>query len=384
MKLKLLRITTVPISLKILLKDQLRFMNKHFDVVGVSSYGKELFEVEKQEGIRVVALDMSREITPLKDIVSLFKMVFLILKEKPQIVHTHTPKAGIIGMLASWICRVPVRLHTVAGLPVTEAIGLKKKVLLFVEKLTYICSTRVYPNSYGLQDYILKNKLCKKDKLKVIGQGSSNGIDTKYFKKSDEIILKTNFLKQKYYLENQFTFCFIGRVVKDKGVNELLFAFDKLIKDYKNIKLLLVGRFEEKLDPILEKSYKILETNKNIINVGFKNDIRAYLASSDVFVLPTYREGFPNVVLQACAMGLSCIVTNINGCNEIITNNQNGLIVEPKNIDELYRAMKRYLDDKNLVKKLSFNIRDNIIKKYNRELFFNDLFEEYNEVLKSV
>jgi len=381
MKKKLIRITTVPISLKILLNDQLKFMSRHFKVVGISSDEKELLEVTRFEDIRTIPLNMSREITPIKDLISLIKMIIVLIKEKPEIVHTHTPKAGIVGMMAAFICRVPHRLHTVAGLPVMEAVGKKKKLLLFVEKLTYACSTKIYPNSKGLEKYILNNNLTKKEKLKVIGYGSSNGVDTDHFKKTNDVMMTSREILKKYSLENQFVFCFVGRIVKDKGVNELLSSFDKLSKIFSDVKLLLVGNQEEELDPISDTSKKILIENKNIINIGFQNDIRPFLSSSNCFVFPTYREGFPNVVLQACSMELPCIVTNINGCNEIIEHDKNGLIVEPKNKNELYNAMKIFLDDKKLSNKLSLNIREDIITKYDRKQFFEYLLNEYNEVL---
>lgn len=380
-KQKLIRITTVPISLKILLSEQLKFMNNYFEVIGVSSEGKELKEVEEKEEIGTISLNMSREITPFKDLVSLIKMILLILREKPDIVHTHTPKAGIIGMLASYICRVPNRLHTVAGLPVMEAEGKKKKILLLVERLTYACATKVYPNSKGLEEYILNNKLTSKDKLKVIGYGSSNGIDTNYFKKTDEIIEKSKEIKKEYKLENKFVFSFVGRIVKDKGINELVYSFEKLTKDFNNISLLLVGDYENVLDPISNRAKKIINENKDIIEAGYQNDIRPFLSSSDCFVLPTYREGFPNVVLQASSMELPCIVTDINGCNEIIQHNINGLIIKSKSEDNLYKAMRQFLDDKNLKNKLSANSRNDIIVKYDRKQFFNFLLDEYNEVI---
>jgi len=383
MKPKLIRITTVPISLKILLKDQLKCMNEYFDVVGVSSKGKELSDVEKDEGIRTIELNMSREITPLKDLISLIKMMVLLLKEKPDIVHTHTPKAGIVGMVAAWITRVPHRLHTVAGLPVMEASGNKKKILLMVEKITYFCATKVYPNSHGLQEYILENNLVDKDKLKVIGYGSSNGIDTSYFEKTNEVTNQSKQIKKNYNLDNQFIFCFVGRVVKDKGINELLHAFNALTHKFSNISLLIVGNFEEELDPISKQSHKILKENKNIINVGYQNDIRPYLASSDCFVLPTYREGFPNVVLQACSMELPCIVTDINGCNEIIEDHKSGLLIEPKNKDALYVAMGAMLEEKELAEQLGVNNRNDIIQKYDRKFFYQYLLEEYNKVMKN-
>ena len=381
MKYKLIRITTVPISLKILLKNQLRFVNKHFEVIGVSSSGKELEEVQRDEGIRTIELNMSRKITPIKDLVSLVKMIFLLMEEKPNIVHTHTPKAGIIGMMASWITRVPHRLHTVAGLPVMEASGGKKKILLWVEKITYACASKVYPNSMGLQKYILEHNLTNKSKLKIISHGSSNGIDTSYFNRTDKVLSQAKEIKENYNLKNNFVFCFVGRIVKDKGIDELMYAFNTLFQEVNNIKLLIVGDFEENLNPISEQSHSILEKNKNIINVGFQKDIRPYLAASDCFVLPTYREGFPNVILQASSMELSSIVTNINGCNEIIKHNENGLIVEPKDKDALYSAMKQYLEDKKLLEKLSSNSRKDIITKYDRKQFFKFLLEEYNKVL---
>jgi glycosyltransferase involved in cell wall biosynthesis len=383
MKPKLMRITTVPISLKVLLKDQLKFMNQYFYVVGVSSKGKELSDVEKDEDMRTIELNMSREINPIKDFISLMKMIVLLLKEKPDIVHTHTPKAGIVGMVSAWITRVPHRLHTVAGLPVMEASGNKKKILLMVEKLTYLCATKVYPNSYGLQEYILENNLTDKDKLKVIGYGSSNGIDTSYFDRTNEVINQSKQIKEKYNLNNQFVFCFVGRVVKDKGINELLYAFDALTHKFTKTRLFIVGNLEEELNPISKQSHKILKENKNIINVGYKNDIRPYLASSDCFVLPTYREGVPNVVLQACSMELPCIVTDINGCNEIIEDRKHGLIIESKNKDELYIAMRTMLEEKGLSEQLGLNNRNDIIKKYDRKVFHQYLLKEYNRVLKN-
>ena len=381
MKPKLIRITTVPVSLKILLKDQLRFINQYFEVIGVSSKGTELDDVKETEGIRTIELEMSREITPLKDIVSLVKMTILLMKEKPDIVHTHTPKAGIVGMLAAWIARVPHRLHTVAGLPVMEAKGKKKTLLLWIEKLTYACATHVYPNSHGLEKYILDHRLTQANKLKVIGHGSSNGIDTDYFDKTNDVKKEADATEEKYSLKNDFVFCFVGRVVKDKGINELMHAFEQLSTNYAQVKLLIVGAFEKELDPISEKADIILQTNKQILHVGFQSDIRPYLAVSDCFVLPTYREGFPNVVLQACSMGLPAIVTDINGCNEIISNQKNGLLVEPKNENALLFAVEAFLKENTLAKKLSSNSRKDIIAKYDSKQFFKFLLEEYNKVL---
>src|SRR5690554_2851562 len=229
-KTKIIRITTVPQSLKTLLKGQLRFMSENgFEVIGVSSSGKELEEVNKQEGIRTISIEMSRKITPIKDFRALWRFYKLCKKEKPTIVHSHTPKAGIIGMLGAKLAGVPIRLHTVAGLPLMETTGNKRKLLDFVEKLTYSSATKVYPNSKGLYDFILENNYTTKNKLKVIGNGSSNGIDTSLFSPDGITEEAKNTLRTKLNLSaDDFVFVFVGRLVGDKGINELVSAFKRI------------------------------------------------------------------------------------------------------------------------------------------------------------
>jgi glycosyltransferase involved in cell wall biosynthesis len=377
--MKLVRITTVPVSLKILLKGQLKYMRDHFDVVGISSKGGELNDVKADEGVRTIELNMSRKIAPLEDLISLSKMISVFIKEKPDIVHTHTPKAGIVGMLAAWICRVPIRLHTVAGLPVIEATGYTKKILLCVEKLTYFCATKIYPNSVGLEDYILANKLTARTKLKVIGNGSSNGIDTEFFAKSE---MTNGDIRRECALLGRLIFLYIGRIVADKGVNELVHAFDKISQEHRNVSLLLVGPFEDDLDPISSESLKVIDGNSDILTHGFVEDVRPYLSCCDVLVLPTYREGFPNVLLQACSMGVPCITTNINGCNEIIQDNHNGILIEPKDREGLYEAMERFILVKGLAKRLSEYSRNEIIEKFDRKRFHQYLLKEYSDLLR--
>jgi len=385
MKYKLIRITTVPISLKILLKGQLSFMNKFFDVVAVSSKGKELDEVKNQEGVKIKAIDMTRQITPLQDLISLIKMIIFLKKEKPHIVHTHTPKAGLIGMLASWIVGVPNRVHTVAGMPLMESKGIKRKVLTAVEKLTYKCATKVYPNSFGLYQFILENRLTNKSKLKVIANGSTNGVDTQYFQKSLKVIEEGEKIKKYYQIkDNDFIFIFVGRVVKDKGINELLSAFDKLSKEKNNVKLLIIGPFEENLDPISQKSKNILKQNSSIINFGFQEDIRPFLAISNCLVFPSYREGFPNVVMQAGAMELPAIVSNINGCNEIIKHNVNGFIIPAKDEILLYKQMLEILKNSLKLKKMSKVARDMIVNRYEQRYLWTEIKKEYDNLIRNI
>ena len=387
---KLIRITTVPISFKVLLKGQLRFMASNgFDVKGVSSEGEELKEVRENEGIVMEAINMSRKITPFQDLKSLWEMWNFLRKEKPQIVHTHTPKAGIIGMLAARLAGVPHRLHTVAGLPLMEATGIKRKILNFVEKLTYSSATRVYPNSKGLYNFILQNNFTQSNKLKIIANGSSNGINTTFFSPAQVSEIEKVALREKLNIQSDdFVFVFVGRIVSDKGINELIKAFSELQTAKNNeltgIKLLLVGGLESYLDPLNPETLAEINQNKDIISVGFQQDVRPFFAISDALAFPSYREGFPNVVMQAGAMGLPSIVSDINGCNEIIVEGKNGLIIPPKNVEKLKEKMLTLAKDKNLYTKLKGNSRRMIENRYEQSVVWNALLEEYEGLLQSV
>ncbi len=380
MKTKLIRVTTVPISLKVLLKEQLKFMNQYYEVIAVSSEGKDLDDVGHDEGVRTVTLNMTRKYTPFKDLFSLFKMILLLRKESPKIVHSHTPKAGIVTMLAAFLCNVPIRLHTVAGLPVMNEMGLKRIILIIVEWITCKCATKIYPNSKGLEKFLIDEVNVPSKKLKVLGHGSSNGVDTKYFKRTPEIMESSKNFKIKYSLDNCFIFTFIGRIVKDKGIEELLGAFIRLSSKVENARLVLVGEEEPQIDPISKKAQTVIKNNRKIISVGFKDDIRPILGASNCFVLPSYREGFPNVVLQASCMNVPSIVTNINGCNEIIQDKKNGLIVESKSIDDLYIAMKKLESDRSLLNEFASKSRDSVVKKYDREKFQRTILDEYQSL----
>lgn len=385
MQKKLIRITTIPLSFGLLLEGQMSYMKDFYNVVAVSSEKEHLEEIGEKEGVSTFVVEMTRKITPLKDLASLFKLYRFLKREKPTIVHTHTPKAGLIGMLASKLARVPVRLHTVAGLPLLEAKGIKRKILYFVEKLTYNCATKVYPNSYGLKAIIEQDKFTTKTKLKVLGNGSSNGIDTEHFssKSLDKTVLES--LKNKFKIsKDDFVYIFVGRIVGDKGINELVEAFNDINKDFNNVKLLLIGPFEDDLDPIKKFTKQVIELNNNIITTGFQEDVRPYFAISHVLTFPSYREGFPNVVMQAGAMGLPSIVSDINGCNEIITNGLNGSIVKKKDVAVLKAEMRSYLIDKKKYKKTKENSRQIIVKKYQRSVIMEALLDEYNKMTTNV
>ncbi|MEM6525810.1 MAG: glycosyltransferase family 4 protein [Bacteroidota bacterium] len=376
---KLLRITTVPISLNLLLKGQLKFFNENgFKVYAASADGKEIEDIKEREKITHFVVPYTRIMSPFADLKALMLTFRLIKRLNPDIVHTHTPKAGLLGMIAAKLADVPHRLHTVAGMPLMEARGANRTILRLAEKVTYQMATGVYPNSYNLKKWIENQLKPKKTKIKVIGAGSSNGIDTSFFERSTPILSQALIIRKELGISDSATvLVFVGRLVRDKGVNELVSVFDKIKEE---THLILVGEFENQREPLEKVTKQKIADTRNIHYVGFQPDIRAYLCVGDIFVFPSYREGFPNVVLQACAMELPCVVTDINGCNEIIKNEFNGLIVTPKDIISLEKQLLRLIKDVELRSQLSKRARQ-VALKYDQQEYWNALLAEYRNIL---
>lgn len=377
MRAKLIRITTVSISLNTLLKGQLAFLNRYYDLIGVASgKEKELQEISRREGVRVINVPMSRNIKLCKDIVSLFTLIVLFVKEQPYIVHANTPKASLLSMVAGWITRVPHRIYTVTGLRFETSTGRLRKILIMMEKITCRCATKIIPEGEGVKKILIREKITNKQ-LNVVLNGNINGVDIEYYNRTT--VLKEQ--AERIRKDGTFTYCFVGRLVKDKGMNELIHAFVRLNSLYSNTYLILVGALEKELDPILPDVEKSISEHHSISHVGFQNDIRPYLIASNVLVFPSYREGFPNVVLQAGAMGLPSIVTNINGCNEIIDDGVNGKIIPSKDEEALFLAMKYFYENRDgEVLEMAMNARSVIVERFEQKKVWEALLKEYQSL----
>jgi len=376
--MKIIRITTVPISLYLLLKGQLKYLSKHFNITAISSPGELLDKVAERENIRVVGIEIKREISILNDLFSLYKLYLFFKKEKPDLVHSFTPKSSMLSMLAAWLANVPHRYYSVTGLRFEGCTGMLRWVLVNMERLSCYFATKVIPEGNGVKEKLIHNAITKKP-LHTILNGSINGIDLEYFSKKE---YSDNYRKKLNINDTDVVFCFVGRLVGDKGINELIQAFHILNNNHPNSKLLLVGSFENDLDPLQQESYQLLNFNKSILQVGFQEDIRPYLNSSDIFVFPSYREGFPNVVLQAGAMDLPCVVTDINGCNEIINNGINGIIIPSKNTEALYLAMIELLQNSDKRSRMSKVARNMIETRFDQKLLWEALLREYQTLEK--
>lgn len=375
-KKKLIRLTAHSQTLG-LLKGQIGFIGKKYEVVLVAKDTGNLKELAKQEGVRFRDVDMHREISIKNDLKSLFSLFKLFKKEQPHIVHANTPKGALLGLLAAKLSGVKHRIYNVNGLRFETASGKFRKLLIIMEKLACACATKVIPQSNGVAEVLRKEKITKKP-LKVILNGSGNGVDIDFFNPEDKSVkLKAKEIKGDF---SGISFVFIGRLVGDKGVNELIEAFDELNKLYSNIRLYLVGGKEQNLDPLAKKTIEMINENPNILAVGSQNDVRPYLSASNIFVLPSYREGFPNVVLEAQAMGLPVIVTEVNGATDVIKDGVNGFVIPKKNSHLLYNAMKRMLDDNNLRKEMASKSRKIVSEKFNRPDVWKATLDMYHSL----
>ena len=376
MKQKIIRTSTVATSLNTFCRGTLRDLSRLYDVVAVSTPDHELQEIAQREGIRVIGVPMSRPIAPLRDLVSLWRLIRVFRRERPTMVHSITPKAGLLSMIAAWICRVPIRLHTFTGLVFPTATGLKKRILILTDRITCACATHIVPEGEGVKADLINYNITRKP-LQVLGYGNIRGIDLDHYRRSPEVMNQALTLRK----PNLFTFVFIGRVVRDKGINELVEAFTLLHSEHPQTRLILVGRTEDNLDPVSPNTRSAIASHPAIEAVGSQSDVRPWLAASDALVFPSYREGFPNVVIEAGALDLPSIVTDINGSREIIVHGQNGIIVPPRNAQALLQAMTQFVQNPQATQAMALKARQMIASRFEKSFVQKCLFDYYKQIL---
>ncbi len=378
-RVKIIRTSTVPGSLDTFCRGLLSELQQEcgYEVVAVSSPGDRLDTLAAREGVRAVAVPMERHISPLKDLKSLWRLVRVFRRERPAMVHSMTPKAGLLSMMAAWICRVPVRLHTFTGLVFPTATGLTQKILVFTDRLTCACATHIVPEGEGVRNDLTSYRITAKP-LKVLGHGNVRGIDLERFDPSLPEVMDS---AAKIRKEGVFTFIFIGRLVRDKGINELVSAFTELNREIPATRLILVGEQEPELDPLSPETLENISGCASIEAVGRLNDVRPWLAASDALAFPSYREGFPNVVIEAGAMGLPSIVTEINGSREIVSHGVNGVIIPPRDRDALLAAMRNMIGQREDTAKMATAARPMVAGRFEQSFVRKCLKDYYKEIL---
>lgn len=383
--MKLLRITTVPISLRLLLTGQMRFMREHgFDVRMISADGPERALVIEAEDCPHEIVPFTRAITPVQDLQCLWRLIRLLRRERPDIVHTHTPKAGLLGMLAARLTGVPVRIHTVAGLPFMTAGGRKRQLLMLMERLTYWGAQHVWPNSPSMLAYMREIRLCPERKLGMISRGSTNGIDLGRFSPAAVPAATLERLRAEIGYDPDATYLLaVGRVVKDKGIPELVEAFANLHEQFPRLRLLLVGPLErERAEETLPAAtLQAIESHPAIQHIGWSDEVPALLLLADTLVHASHREGFPNVPLQAGAMGLPIVCSAIPGNIDIVEHERTGLTFPVGDTAALRDVLERALSGEEEGQKMAAALRKEVEELYDRRVIHAALLEKYQALV---
>ena len=337
MNKKLLIITTSVKTFSYILKEQPAYLNKYFSVCVGSSESELIKKYAVIQGVKYLSIPMYRKINPISDIKSIFYLIIELLKYRPDIIHSYTPKAGMVCAISGYLCRIPIRIHTFTGLIFPYKKPFMHFILKIIDSLICKLTTHIIAEGQGVKRLLFENNITNKA-IHIIGNGNIAGVDTQFFNPDNFVESEqVNKIRRKLNInENTITFIFAGRINQDKGMLELLSAYSE--KNYENINLIILGEFETKKFELKINSM-IENTNNKIWLEGWKDDIRPYLFISDCFILPSYREGFPNVLLQTGAMMLPSIVANVPGSNEIIINNYNGWIYNSKSSVELGKRM---------------------------------------------
>lgn len=374
---KIIRVNSISSMMEIYLHDQALALAPWFDIVCVSSPGPEHCRMRK-DGIKTKEIPITRPISPCKDIVTLWRLYRLFRHEKPDIVHTLTPKAGLLGMTAAWAAGVPIRIHTFTGLLFPWKRGRLQLILKATDRLTCLFATNVNPEGEGVRQLLQQHHITRKT-LPVLGYGNIRGINLLKFSPNGTR-LQT---REKLGIpQHAFLFSFTGRLVGDKGINELVRSFLRLKEKNPEAALLLIGPEEPELDPLQPETRQAILQEPSIYAVGRRSDIPSLLEAADAFVFPSYREGFPNALLEAQAMGLPSIASDICGCNEIIIPGHTGLLIPSKDEKALLAAMRQVLAMSGIERKdMGRQARRRVEEKFSAESVNANLRQYYESLL---
>lgn len=382
-QIKLVNVTTVPQTLNFLAGQTTYMKSRGFEVHALSSPGESLVKFADRQQITVHAVTMHRSITPLKDIYALFQIWQKLCEIRPQIVQAHTPKGGLLATIAAWLARVPVRIYYIHGLPMVTATGYKHFLLWWSEKVSCLLANQVFCVSHSVSEVAVSENICPIHKIKVLLRGTIDGIDaTDSFNPAN---LPTNIrqkLRQKYDIpDDALVVGFVGRIVRDKGIAELIEAWKILREEFSHLHLLIVGPFEPQ-DPVAPDEEYFLRNESRIHLTGNQENIAPFYAAMNILALPTYREGFGNVNLEAAAMELPVVTTRIPGCIDAVQDGVTGILVPPRNPEALADAIRTYLHDSELRDCHGRAGRERVLRDFRPEAMWQALYQEYLRLFK--
>ncbi|MDQ7785103.1 MAG: glycosyltransferase family 4 protein [Desulfomonilaceae bacterium] len=381
----LVHVTTIPLSMNRFFEGQLRFMSDHgFTVAAVSSPGTMLDEVGKREQVAVYGIPMKRRISPLSDLRSLMRLTWLFRRIRPTIVNASTPKAALLGMLAAAIARVPVRVLVLHGLLTARRMRGFGFVLRMVSRISCLLAHRVCAVSNSVAEGMIEQRLCPRDKMKVLGNGSINGIDTERFDPGAIPESRLYRLREKLGLPADCPVIgFVGRLSVDKGIAELAQAWQLIRMQFPDARLLIIGPVDSE-NPVPSSVVDALKADPSVIMTDFVDhaELPQYYALMQVFVLPTYREGFPLCLLEASAMALPIVATRVPGCVDAVRHGVTGTLVPVHDPQSLADAVGVYLQDPRLAREHGRAGRIWVAENFNPERIWEAFRQEYVQLMR--
>jgi len=379
---RVVHMATVPETLGFLRGQLARLRRRGFECWAVASPGPSLEAFARREGAAARGLQMTRRITPVGDLVALARCVRLLLRIRPDIVHGHTPKGGLVAMIGAFLTRVPVRIYTVHGLPLETARGLRRVLLRGTERLSCLLAHRVQAVSPSLLRRIVDEGLCAAGKVRVLGEGTINGVDAEgRFAPSPGLDRAGAELRRRLGIPPEAPVIgFVGRIVRDKGVADLVAAWRRLRFERPDVHVLVVGAFEPQ-DALPREVERVLRFDPWIHLTGPVDSTPEFLAAMDVVALPSYREGFPQVPLEAAAMERPVVATRVTGCVDAIADGRTGTLVPPGDAEALAGALRRYLLDPELRRRHGREGRLRVLRHFRPERLWGEMEREYREAL---
>ncbi len=380
---KLVHITTVPQTF-LFFRGQVEFMKERgYEIHAISSPGERLDEFGRKEDVPTYGVEMPRQITPLQDLVAVAKMAAVIRRIDPDIVHSHTPKGGLLGMLAATMAGVSPRVYHMRGLVVETATGLKRTLLKTTERISCGLADRVICVSESLREVALRERLVSADKIDVLCGGSSNGVDASGIFNPERLAPDTRVqVREQYGIPKDAAVVgFVGRLVRDKGVVETAEAWREIAEEFPEAHLLVIGPFEER-DAVPDEVVRELKTGERVHLAGFCEDMPAHYAAMDVVAFPSYREGFPNVPLEAAAMRLPVVASDAVGCVDAVEDGKTGAIVPVGNSGALAEGLRVYLRDAELRRSHGEAGRERVLEDFRQEYIWEALDETYRELVE--
>lgn len=370
MKKRVALVVSTPITFNVFYKKHIEFLKKEYDITLISNFKRDTCNIL---GLPMIHVDIMRKPSILSDLLALIQLISIFKKEKFDIVHTTTPKAGLLAQLAACLTGVKSRLHFFTGQVWANKTGYKRELLKIIDKIIGFLPTNLLADSFSQRDFLVNEKIVRKEKIDVLGQGSISGVNLNKFYPRDKEKLR----REISISSDNFVFLFVGRLNKDKGVLDLLKAFERINKDYHKSILFIVGMDEENLVPII-KNNKLF--NKSIFYKDFTTEPENYMSLADVFCLPSYREGFGSVIIEAAACGTPSIGSDIYGLSDSIEDNKTGLLFEVGNINDLFKKMQALIVDKKLLEKLSKNALNRVETKFDENVLSDLLLKYYKNL----